>query len=237
MTPAIERARILTLAADLYERDRAPLMAALVREAGKTLEAAQSEIREAVDFLRYYANEARRLFSEPIVLRGPTGEENTLTLRARGPFACISPWNFPLAIFTGQVAAALAAGNWSSPSPQSGRSRRFGGQAVAGSASAGVHLVTGGGNWEKRDQDLRMQAWPSQARTSGVGHQKALDRRNACSLHCRDRRHQCHDRRQRFPSKSCATRCAQPSTARASAVQRRAFCSFRTMRRRASKPC
>src|SRR5690606_27743193 len=65
----------------------------------------------AVDFLRYYASEARRLFAEPVTLTGPTGETNTLALRGRGPFACISPWNFPLAIFTGQVAAALAAGN------------------------------------------------------------------------------------------------------------------------------
>ena len=110
-TDVTERARILELAADLVERDRAPLMAVLVREAGKTLEAAQSEIRETVDYLRYYAVEARRIFSEPIRLKGPTGEENILSLRARGVFACISPWNFPLAIFTGQVAAALAAGN------------------------------------------------------------------------------------------------------------------------------
>ncbi len=111
MTEAGERARILEFAADLYERDRARLIAYLVREAGKTLEAAQAEVREAVDYLRYYAGEARRLFSEPVRLRGPTGEENLLALRARGPFAAISPWNFPLAIFTGQIAAALAAGN------------------------------------------------------------------------------------------------------------------------------
>jgi RHH-type proline utilization regulon transcriptional repressor/proline dehydrogenase/delta 1-pyrroline-5-carboxylate dehydrogenase len=105
------RAAILDKAANLYERDRARLMAVLVREAGKTLENALGDVREAVDFLRYYAVEARRLFAGPVVLRGPTGERNTLELRGRGPFACISPWNFPLAIFTGQVAAALAAGN------------------------------------------------------------------------------------------------------------------------------
>ena len=110
-TDATERARMLELAADLYERDRATLMAVLVREAGKTLEAAQAELREAVDYLRYYATEARRLFSGPIKLAGPTGEENTLALRARGVFGCIAPWNFPLAIFTGQISAALAAGN------------------------------------------------------------------------------------------------------------------------------
>jgi RHH-type proline utilization regulon transcriptional repressor/proline dehydrogenase/delta 1-pyrroline-5-carboxylate dehydrogenase len=106
-----KRAAILERAADLLERDRASLMAVIVREAGKTLENAQSDLREAVDFLRYYASEARRLFSGPVVLPGPTGERNTIELRGRGPFACISPWNFPIAIFTGQVAAALAAGN------------------------------------------------------------------------------------------------------------------------------
>ena len=86
-------------------------MAVIVREAGKTLDNALGDVREAIDFLRYYAGEARRLFSGPVSLRGPTGETNVLELRGRGPFACISPWNFPLAIFTGQVAAALAAGN------------------------------------------------------------------------------------------------------------------------------
>ena len=105
------RARILDKAADLYERDRVRLMAVMVREAGKTLDNALGDVREAVDFLRYYAAEARRLFGGPVALPGPTGETNLLELRGRGPFACISPWNFPLAIFTGQVAAALAAGN------------------------------------------------------------------------------------------------------------------------------
>jgi RHH-type transcriptional regulator, proline utilization regulon repressor / proline dehydrogenase / delta 1-pyrroline-5-carboxylate dehydrogenase len=105
------RAAILDKAADLYERHRARLMAVMVREAGKTLENALADVREAVDFLRYYAAEARRLFSGPVALNGPTGETNSVEFRSRGPFACISPWNFPLAIFTGQVAAALAAGN------------------------------------------------------------------------------------------------------------------------------
>jgi len=105
------RAEILEKTADLFERDRPRLMAVIVREAGKTMENAQDDLREAVDFLRYYACEARRLFDQPVELHGPTGETNTLELRGRGPFACISPWNFPLAIFTGQIAAALAAGN------------------------------------------------------------------------------------------------------------------------------
>lgn len=106
-----QRAKILDLAADLLERDRARFMAVLVREAGKTLPAALAEVREAADFLRYYALEARRLMSGPTLLKGPTGETNSLELRGRGPFACIAPWNFPLAIFVGQVAAALAGGN------------------------------------------------------------------------------------------------------------------------------
>ena len=115
-----KRAVILETAADLYERDRSRLMAVIVREAGKTLENAQGDIREAVDFLRYYAAQAREQFDTPERLTGPTGERNTLELRARGPFLCISPWNFPLAIFTGQVAAALAAGNpvLAKPAPQ-----------------------------------------------------------------------------------------------------------------------
>ena len=105
------RAAILERAADLFEADRANLMGLMVREAGKTLGNAQSDLREAVDFLRYYASEARRNFAEPLRLKGATGETNELTQHGRGVFACISPWNFPLAIFTGQVAAALGAGN------------------------------------------------------------------------------------------------------------------------------
>ena len=110
-TPAEQRAAVLERAADLFESHRAELMALAVREAGKTIPDAVSELREAVDFCRYYAERARADFAQPLVLPGPTGERNELSLRARGVFACISPWNFPLAIFTGQVAAALAAGN------------------------------------------------------------------------------------------------------------------------------
>ncbi len=83
----------------------------MVREGGKTLPNALADLREAVDFLRYYACEARRLFQTPLQLTGATGERSDLSLHGRGTFACISPWNFPIAIFTGQVAAALAAGN------------------------------------------------------------------------------------------------------------------------------
>ncbi|HTP75657.1 MAG TPA: bifunctional proline dehydrogenase/L-glutamate gamma-semialdehyde dehydrogenase PutA [Rhizomicrobium sp.] len=105
------RANILLHAADLFEAHRAELMALAVREAGKTLPNALGEVREAADFLRYYAERARAEFEGSRTLPGPTGESNELALHGRGVFACISPWNFPLAIFTGQVAGALAAGN------------------------------------------------------------------------------------------------------------------------------
>jgi RHH-type proline utilization regulon transcriptional repressor/proline dehydrogenase/delta 1-pyrroline-5-carboxylate dehydrogenase len=105
------RAAALERAADAFEAHRGELVALAVREAGKTVPDSLSEVREAVDFLRYYAAQARREFTEPLRLPGPTGESNELRLEGRGVFGCISPWNFPLAIFTGQVAAALAAGN------------------------------------------------------------------------------------------------------------------------------
>ena len=109
--PASGRAEILEKAADLFEQHGPELLSLCITEAGKTLPDAVAELREAVDFLRFYAVEARKLFGDPTVLPGPTGERNTLGMRGRGVFVCISPWNFPLAIFTGQVAAALAAGN------------------------------------------------------------------------------------------------------------------------------
>ena len=105
------RAAILEKAADLYEGNAPRFAALLVREAGKSLDNAISDLREAVDFLRYYAMQARAEFSGAVLLPGPTGERNEMSLHGRGVFACISPWNFPLAIFTGQMAAALASGN------------------------------------------------------------------------------------------------------------------------------
>ncbi len=110
-TPAAERAAILRKAADLYEAHMGELMALCTREAGKTIPDGVAEVREAVDFLRYYANQCEEKFGAEIPLPGPTGEKNTLRLTGKGVFVCISPWNFPLAIFTGQVTAALAAGN------------------------------------------------------------------------------------------------------------------------------
>ena len=109
--PAALRADVLDRAAARLEERRAEFLHLLVREAGKTLPDAIAEVREAVDFLRYYAAQARRLLSAPEPLPGPTGEHNELQLHAKGVFVCISPWNFPLAIFTGQIAAALVCGN------------------------------------------------------------------------------------------------------------------------------
>jgi RHH-type transcriptional regulator, proline utilization regulon repressor / proline dehydrogenase / delta 1-pyrroline-5-carboxylate dehydrogenase len=109
-TDVSDRAAILRAAADALDVQLPTFCALLVKEAFKTWGDAVSEVREAVDFLRYYADEAERVMA-PIALPGPTGETNELRLIARGPWVCISPWNFPLAIFAGQVAAALATGN------------------------------------------------------------------------------------------------------------------------------
>jgi RHH-type transcriptional regulator, proline utilization regulon repressor / proline dehydrogenase / delta 1-pyrroline-5-carboxylate dehydrogenase len=108
---AEERARCLETMADLLEADMAGALAIATREAGKTLADGIAEVREAADFCRYYAHRARQDFGAPLELPGPTGERNRMALVGRGVFVCISPWNFPLAIFTGQIAAALAAGN------------------------------------------------------------------------------------------------------------------------------
>jgi RHH-type proline utilization regulon transcriptional repressor/proline dehydrogenase/delta 1-pyrroline-5-carboxylate dehydrogenase len=105
-----QRAEILERAAGLFEAHRADLIARCVLEAGRTVPDSVSEVREAIDFLRYYAQQARVL-GAPVLLEGPTGERNTLRVRGRGVFACISPWNFPVSIFTGQVSAALVTGN------------------------------------------------------------------------------------------------------------------------------
>jgi len=110
-TPAATRAACLERAAQLLEERRGLFLSLLVREAGKTLPDAVAELREAVDFCRYYAARGREAFGAPRPLPGPTGERNTLSLHGRGVFVCISPWNFPLAIFTGQITAALVAGN------------------------------------------------------------------------------------------------------------------------------
>ncbi|TXH05277.1 MAG: bifunctional proline dehydrogenase/L-glutamate gamma-semialdehyde dehydrogenase PutA [Nevskiaceae bacterium] len=110
-SPVAWRAGLLEIAADRLLARRAEFLRLLLREAGKTLADANAELREAVDFLRYYAQQARALMAQPQTLPGPTGEHNELQLHGKGVFVCISPWNFPLAIFTGQVAAALVTGN------------------------------------------------------------------------------------------------------------------------------
>ncbi|MEC4748413.1 bifunctional proline dehydrogenase/L-glutamate gamma-semialdehyde dehydrogenase PutA [Methylomicrobium sp. Wu6] len=111
LRPVQERVACLKKAADLLELYRIELVSLCVREGGRTIKDALAEVREAVDFCRYYAAEADKLFAKPIRLPGPTGEENYLARTGRGAMVCISPWNFPIAIFVGQIAAALAAGN------------------------------------------------------------------------------------------------------------------------------
>jgi RHH-type proline utilization regulon transcriptional repressor/proline dehydrogenase/delta 1-pyrroline-5-carboxylate dehydrogenase len=109
--PAATRADYLQKAAYLLEQHRLELVSLCIREGGRTIKDALAEVREAVDYCRYYAQSALELFSAPIKLQGTTGEENLLYHYGRGVFVCISPWNFPIAIFIGQITAALAAGN------------------------------------------------------------------------------------------------------------------------------
>lgn len=134
--PVATRAAALRRAADLLEENRPALMATLAREAGKTIDDGIAEIREAVDFLRFYADEAETLCT-PRDLPGPTGEANRWTARGRGVFVTVAPWNFPLAIFLGQTAAALAVGNAvvAKPAPQT---PRIAAQAIALLHRAGV---------------------------------------------------------------------------------------------------
>jgi RHH-type proline utilization regulon transcriptional repressor/proline dehydrogenase/delta 1-pyrroline-5-carboxylate dehydrogenase len=143
------RADILRKVGDLIEEDRDIFTDMLVREAGKTLGDCIAEIREAVDFCRYYADLAEKQFADPIRLPGPTGEQNELYLSGRGTFLCVAPWNFPLAIFAGQVAAALAAGNCvlAKPAPQTPivawhATKLF---HKAGVPADVLHLLLGGG--------------------------------------------------------------------------------------------
>jgi RHH-type proline utilization regulon transcriptional repressor/proline dehydrogenase/delta 1-pyrroline-5-carboxylate dehydrogenase len=148
-TPLDERADCLERLADLLESNRGRLMAILVQEARKTIPDALSEVREAIDFCRYYAARARTDLM-PVELPGPTGERNVLRHEGRGVWVAIAPWNFPLAIFLGQVAAALVTGNTvvAKPAPQT---PAIGQYAVALAHEAGVpedvlQIVTGGGD-------------------------------------------------------------------------------------------
>src|SRR5215471_520825 len=146
--PIEQRAAALERAADRLQSDRGRLLALLQNEAGKTLDDALAELREAVDYCRYYAAQARATLV-PRAMPGPTGESNELRYRGRGVFVCISPWNFPLAIFVGQIAAALLAGNTvvAKPAEQTPLAAAL---AVALLHEAGVpksalHLVPGDG--------------------------------------------------------------------------------------------
>ena len=148
-TPAETRAQLLEHAADLLERRAAHFIALLQREGGKTLDDALSEVREAIDFCRYYAAQGRELFGDGTAMPGPTGESNVLRLRGRGVFVAISPWNFPLAIFLGQVTAALMAGNAVVAKPAE-QTPLIAAEAVrllheAGIPAAALHLVQGDG--------------------------------------------------------------------------------------------
>jgi len=147
-TPARIRAAALRKAADIMEARRGLLIALLQAEAGKTIDDAISEVREAVDFCRYYAAQAEAHFAAPLALPGPTGEENRLVLRGRGAFVCIAPWNFPLAIFAGQVVAALVAGNSvvAKPAPQTPLIAALAIRILheAGVPVTALHLVPGG---------------------------------------------------------------------------------------------
>jgi RHH-type proline utilization regulon transcriptional repressor/proline dehydrogenase/delta 1-pyrroline-5-carboxylate dehydrogenase len=141
------RAAALDRIADLLEQDRDALLALLVQEARKTIPDAVSEVREAVDFCRYYAAQARARL-RPVELPGPTGERNLLRMEGRGAWACIAPWNFPLAIFLGQVSAALVAGNSVVAKPAA-QTPQIAARAVALAHRAGVPedalvLATGG---------------------------------------------------------------------------------------------
>ena len=147
-TPYEQRASTLERAAELLEKNRGPLLALLQSEGGKTLDDALAELREAIDYCRYYAAQARICFV-PQPMPGPTGESNVLRYRGRGVFVCISPWNFPLAIFLGQVSAALAAGNAVVAKPAE-QTPLIAARAVALLHEAGVpvtalHLVPGNG--------------------------------------------------------------------------------------------
>jgi RHH-type proline utilization regulon transcriptional repressor/proline dehydrogenase/delta 1-pyrroline-5-carboxylate dehydrogenase len=146
--PLAERAARLERAGDQIERNRGRLLALLQREGGKTLDDALAEWREAIDYCRYYAAQARMALA-PQSMPGPTGESNELRYRGRGVFACISPWNFPLAIFIGQIAAALAAGNTVVAKPAE-QTPLIAALAVAllheaGIPTAALHLLPGAG--------------------------------------------------------------------------------------------
>lgn len=146
---ASKRADILRKTADLFEENYAELMALCQVEAGKTIQDSIDEIKEAVDFCRFYADEAERLDAHAYEFTDLSGKLTRQVYKARGTFVCISPWNFPLAIYTGQIVAALAAGNTvvAKPAEQTSLIAHFGAQLMyqAGVPATALQLVTGAG--------------------------------------------------------------------------------------------
>ena len=144
------RANIVRSAADALENARDEFFRVLATEAGKTVDDSVAEVREAVDFMRYYACHAESDFESPLRQDGPTGESNDLSLHGRGVFVCISPWNFPLAIFMGQVSAALLAGNsvLAKPAEQTPRIAKMAVDLLhaSGVPADVLHLVPGAGD-------------------------------------------------------------------------------------------
>ncbi len=188
--PLEQRAAVLDRAADRLERNRGRLLTLLQNEAGKTLDDAVAELREAVDYCRYYAAQARTTLA-PQAMPGTTGEGNQLRYRGRGVFVCISPWNFPLAIFVGQIAAALLAGNTVVAKPAE-QTPLIAALAVsllheAGVPKSALHLVPGDGAIGARLVAHRLLA--------GVAFRARRENRSDRAARRRNRRHQRHDRR------------------------------------------
>jgi RHH-type proline utilization regulon transcriptional repressor/proline dehydrogenase/delta 1-pyrroline-5-carboxylate dehydrogenase len=149
-TDVSKRASILNNMANLLEEHKYEAISLCMQEAGKTMLDATNEVREAIDFCRYYAKEAILLMSVPKTLNGPTGETNQLSLHGRGVFVCISPWNFPLAIFLGQITAALVTGNTviAKPAEQTSLIAFFATELLlkAGIPAGVINLLPGKGN-------------------------------------------------------------------------------------------
>jgi len=179
------RSEILCKAADLYQANKNELLELCIREAGKTLADAVAELREAIDFLRYYALRGSLDFAGAMELSGPTGEKNTLSLHGKGIIVCISPWNFPLAIFTGQISAALMAGNsvLAKPAQQTPLIASFAVQLLhqAGVPKAVLQLLPGDGSVGGQltaDPQVAGVAFTGSTATAGII-QQSLSRREA----------------------------------------------------------
>ena len=247
-TPATVRGEALDKAADLFEESTPELVAMCVREAGKSVPDSIAEVREAVDFLRYYAARARQEFAGPQKLPGPTGESNELSLHGRGVFTCISPWNFPLAIFAGQVAAALAAGNAVLAKPAE-QTPLVAAHAVRLLLQAGIpadvlHFLPGDGAIvgaaAVADPRVAGVAFTGSTETA-TDHPSHAGRSQRPDRHAdrRDRRAERDDRRQlgACRSRSSSMPCSRPSTAPGSAARRCASCACRRTSRPRSSDC